>query len=61
MIGNLTPYVLYRWRARAAVSSVLPRVSLGKPAIQNAYQFLEVDKVLDEVPRCIPTKPRLNW
>ena len=50
-----TAYTANSWRF------FLPRVSLGKPAIQNGYQFLEVDKVLDEVPCCIPTKPRLNW
>ena len=48
-------------RLAALVGSMRRRVTLGKLAIQNGYQFLEVDKVLDEVPRCIPTKPRLNW
>jgi hypothetical protein len=48
-------------RLAVLVGSIRRRVTLGKPAIQNGYQFQEVDKVLDKVPRCIPTKPCLNW
>jgi len=44
-------------RLAAVVGSMRRRVTPGNPAIQNGYQFLEVDKV----PRCIPTKPCLNW
>ena len=48
-------------RLAVLVGSMRRRVTPGKPAIENGYQCLEVDKVLDKVRRCIPTKPCLNW
>ena len=48
-------------RLAAVVGSMRRRVTPGNPAIENGYQFQEVDKVLEKVPRCIPTKPCLNW